>query len=1122
MSDQTAQRTPPMPNDAPTANGARAPGRRWMLAGLFALVVLFAIPAGTFAVMAPSALTPAAGSVVGTHLTYPSLVAHSASPALGEARTIVPGLRMPHLGETSLGASAGRSFIGPTSGLGLGQAPERPRALAGSTASNFLVANYSQSTSIASGASNVLLDAYTGIYGLTNGSSISTYTTIQPWGGVFTSGLVGVARSTNNGTTWTVAWPGLNSSWTSSSNPSYGSINSGPATIASDGSGNLLLADTYSASCFQLGGFLSGGSVAGCNSTANITAPEGISVARSTDNGISWKAPAVVQTWGQGPEIFLSMDIGSCGPFGNFEPFGNSTIDTPMVDLNPTNLHGVVTWTEEVQNLAGQIGCNSSGTQPFYYIKGGYIPSAISYTATTTDGGVTWSAPLSHGWNQSFSPAVGISPGPSYENYLAYMDYHNGTSSGIPIAFSNSTDNGSTWTKAADIPGLNIIPPVGLSDSSSTITFPGENTLQMAVDDSATSPHVGTIYLVWNDNRSTNNEPSIEITRSSNHGRTWTAGTYITPQTTQTLFVEPTVTVDPNGAIWVQFYGINAANGNYRAMAVVSYDGGVSWSAPFAVSDTDSLEPGAGAPFGATSGITANGNGVFPAWADCRDAACVTGGNIFYEHYAYSANLQTVGVNATISGVNETLTALGTTTNVALSTSLARTVWEVGSSVTVSVPPFAPDNGVDVWAFSHWSGASTSSQDPVVISPFNGSSQTLTAVYVASPGAWIAGFVGPVVAGLAVTVNAVPVLLAPHNATTEGFNVTVPAGPAYTTTISAGGPWYIPYSETDPTSALHTVSINRILSRTTGYINGTVSPSNGAVFVNGTPITVGAGGLFSDAVVWGEYTVTGSLTGFTAFSQTVNVTPHATVGVTVSMSGAVITGTVSPGNALVEVDGNPIVVAGGSFATAQLPAGLHHVTSTIAGYSLYSREISTTAGQTSNVNILLTNKGWINGTITPSTGRVQLNNQYYSVVNGAYNISVVAGHTYEIKGVLAGYDNGYNNATVSAGNVSYANLTLQKSTGPGGCTTNCPPPPPSGGSNVTLSNSGLYLYLGLGLVAVVVIALAAVMLLRRGRGGSGSEAPPAEPETMYDGSDPSQLPKLQSDGTMDGPPPGAN
>jgi hypothetical protein len=1074
MKEPSTSRASP-PTNEPAPGRSLSPLFRWAAApALLALVLLMVSPVGA---------VPIAGAAGPTALAPPLAAgAHAPAPTLGVPAGAVPFGSVPP-------PSIDRALPVPTSAVagvlaGRG-APVAPLSAPQSTASNWFVSNYSTESSITNvGGSNTSLVAATNDqWGILNGTTTLAGWIGLPFSGFFwTHGFSATAVSNDGGKDWNLSWPGTNATWTQSGSASLGSIHFGGGVLASNANGSdVLLADTWGQPCYMFGLGSTVSSPSLCNSTANYTAPLGVAVARSTNGGITWSHVGVVASYS--PYKYVVVNLPGCATAAGFLN-GNYTAGTPYLALNPTNDHAVLTTTFVKYNYAGKLYC-SGGT---VYISP-TNPDVYTISSYSTDGGFSWTAPQIRSNNQSAYPVQAIGPSPNYRNVMIFEDYINATSTGIPLALASSTTNGTSWSIAADLP-IYTLPPRGIAGG--TDGYPGGTVPYSIVwDTHAASAHFNTLYFAYADNRSTTTgDPSIVFTRSFNGGTTWSSPVYLTPNTPTTVqYAIPSIAVDPDGRLWLTFYGVSTANGNYYEYGMTSSDAGSTWSPIFTISDAVSLAISSQYyPFGGLAGAVGTGAGGYAIWADCRSAGCVSGGN----QYIYVANLNAVSVAATVPGINATIDTLGKSSTVLLNSTV---VWERGATVSVQVPTWspAPGNPDYVYSFANYSGIVATANNPASFT--YGGSGSLQANYVLVPAAWITGHVGPAVSQLQVTVNAQPAGLSAFNATLKQFNFTVEAGPAYTVTVS-GGSFYVPYTTTVTTSAFTAARVDTVLSKTHGWIAGTVAPANGNVSIDGVAAAVNATtGVFNATAIWGNHTVTGALTGYTSFLQNVSVTPYRTSGVNVVLNGAHIQGTISPVNAVVQVDGAAVTISSGSFSTGVIPGGVHRVTATAPGYSYYGRDITVVPGATATVQITLTNQGWINGTVTPVTAGVQVNGKYEQVhADGSFNVTVTANRAYTVEGLLKGYNNSYANITVTPGNVTFVTLALNKTPTNGGCPNPnnpaCNQPPPKNGSTAPQTN--WLLYAGIGAVIVVVAAIAVVLLMRRGRGGGSSTTPADE------------------------------
>ncbi len=1002
----------------------------------------------------------------------------------------------------------------------------------GSTAQNTLLFNLSySSTTTLIGKSNSSTE--TAIYSwnsIANGSVLTGWDSgFLPSASFFHSGLVEFVRTV--GGTVTYATPPANSTWNQTGASDYGSIwgagnalfnptfavpGAEPLSIASNSTGNLLLAGLFTQAC----GVLHPTAISACNNTANITAPQGVAVARSPNGGAHWVQTAVISQWK--PYVYVDVPAptnqanctGGTAAVGYLG--GNTTYGTPSIAMNPVNGDATVAWTEAKINYGGKFFWSAASGSCQLYV---YPPATSfnTYTSTTTDGGVTWSAPVLHGNNTLF-PTLSVGPAPSYDLYLVGLNGSvSATAAGFTTSLAMSTTNGSSWSAMKNLKGPSVFLVKSLPDDS--INYQVTPVYSLAVNTVPGSSHEGTLYLVWGDNRSFSaiGEPSVAYSSSSNGGSTWSSPVYLTANLTGiTSYADPKITVDSNGYLWVTFYEASSTSGEFTEQAVVSTDGGAKWSPIFQVSDQTSLTGATGfANFGPNTGLVGSSNGAYATWSDCRDVTCAN-----LNEQIFSANLHMVNVSSNVAGINISMSSPATHSVV---TAPGSVVVLNGSEVRAQVPQFAPDNTTYVYEFSGWSGLTTSLQDPASFT-YGGQDTSLTANYIAVPAAFIIGFVGPNVPSLSVHIGSTPATLVAHNGTTDAYNETVPAGPSYLVTISAG-PDYQTYTTTVPTSQFEVVRVSAVLPRTTGWINGTITPAAANVTVNGTAPGIISPGVFSLVVPWGTYEVQGSLTGYAPFFDNVSVNPHQTTSVAVTLVGGYIHISVVPTTAFVQVDGVPQKVSAGSFTTAELPGGTHVVTATAPGYSLFKWDVVVVPEKTTPLTIKLTNEGWINGTITPVTAHVQINQNYITVnpQTGLFNVTEPAGRGfYNVTGSAGGYETlSFATVAVSPGNVTYVPILLTQSPPTTNCTQTNTCPPQTKITSTTGLNP-IYLYAAIGVIVILVAAIAVVMLTRRGGGGSpgtSSTSPTtssSSPST-YDGSNPGDLPKMQSDGSMNSP-----
>jgi hypothetical protein len=1015
---------------------------------ILAVVALFAIPPGVGA--------------------SPSSPAHSSMPPV--ARVAAPVLATPassgsHALRPAAGTPTASSLLDPAAGV-----IARPTALPGtgpgpsaSDPSNTELDNFSSTTSVAQvGASNQSV-----VVGATDASQ--AYVTDDGLGYFCCHGLSAAYRTNNGGVSWSTGWVGLNASWSNTKSWSYGDFPFGEPSLAGGSNGTVLYASIYVQPCAYYAGEVP------CNSTVGLPAPAGIAVSRSINSGVSWQAPVPInnQSWYK----FFSI---VCGTTTYSGPLPANISGKPSLAYASAAGLAVVAWDVVSYDLS--LSCQGG--------VGVYTINSISYfteVSTSTNNGITWSVPHTIGRVASVAPSVAVGPAPGYDLSVVYSDYVNGTSSTYTFAFSQSTDRGVKWTAPADIgPTTLVHPTLGAPPDA----FATPSIASIAVDNWTDSSYRSTIYVVWGDNRTAaaSGSPSVELVRSTSGGSSWSGATIVDAATAHAQYFEPTVTVGPEGRVWIVFYEMDPADGGYQLYGQYSVDGGAHWTSPFAIADTAGYPGPLVTSIGDWVGAAATSAGLYSAWTDCRWSGCPQNGDTA----AYAALTGPVSVTSTVPGVFATSIADGVT---AASTTPLATGWDEGASVAVNVSAWVTYGNTSryVAVFSNFSGIATSSSDSVFFGYPGGS--TLSANYVAQPAAWISGTVSPVSGSPVVTVDGAPVPLTPWNATTLQFNVTVEAGASYR--VVATGEEYTTFFTNLSTSAFRVSPLTISLARMDGWIHGTLLPPTATLTVNNTPVASvnQSTGRFNVTVGWGSYWVNASGTGLTATSQYVTVAPGLGTLVNAGLVGGWIDGVVAPTNATVRIDGNVVTLTSGSFNVSVL-GGSHTVSASLRGYTSFSETLSISPTQQINLVISLTDFGWIRGTVSPITASVVVGGNLVAVVGGAVNVSLLAGATYNVTVAVAGYSDGWKNVLVTPGNVSFANFTLTPLAST--CTSDC------GSKNstppATTTTSLPFSWLDVAIAAVVVLgaALAVAFLLMRGPGDDGpppevEAAPPTEP-----------------------------
>jgi len=255
-------------------------------------------------------------------------------------------------------------------------------------------------------------------------------------------------------------------------------------------------------------------------------------------------------------------------PFITISRSTNGTVWTKPVDIPPPPVRSVnldKNWT----------ACDNTPTSPFYgtcYTEfDNNAASDLEYMSRSTDGGATWSIPVSPSGN-----VKGLGGQPVVQpNGTVIVPIETITGQ---IAAFRSTNGGNTWTKAVTVSAIRF----------HTV----DGNLRTSPLPSAEIAHDGTVFVAWEDCRFRASCRSNDIVFStSTDGATWSPVTRVpidAVTTTADHFI-PGLAVDPatsgvgtHLALTYYFYPV-AACGNSCALTVgylSSPDAGAHWSVP--------------------------------------------------------------------------------------------------------------------------------------------------------------------------------------------------------------------------------------------------------------------------------------------------------------------------------------------------------------------------------------------------------------------------------------------------------------------------------------------------------------------------------------------------------------
>jgi len=337
-----------------------------------------------------------------------------------------------------------------------------------------------------------------------------------------------VARSTNNGATWT-APAALNTNAASDSGDDGDSLYGGPPQVTTDSAGNWV-AVWYSDEP---------------NVGSGIGTDDDILVARSTDNGATWTAPAALNTnaatdsgWDSDPQVTTDgggnwvavwdSDVNLFVPGVGYTLFDydllvsrstdNGATWTPLASLNTNAV------TDSGGDYAPQVTTNGGGNWLAVWHStddlGGTIGTdADILMARSTDNGATWTDPAAlntgagpDSGRSDYRPQVTTDGG---GNWVAvwYSNNPNVGSGGIgtdyDIVVARSTDNGATWTVPAVL-NTNAATDSGRDDVPQVTTNGAGNWVAIWSSEEDLGGTIGT-------------DNDILLARSTNNGASWTA-----------------------------------------------------------------------------------------------------------------------------------------------------------------------------------------------------------------------------------------------------------------------------------------------------------------------------------------------------------------------------------------------------------------------------------------------------------------------------------------------------------------------------------------------------------------------------------------------------------------------
>ena len=277
----------------------------------------------------------------------------------------------------------------------------------------------------------------------------------------------------------------------------------------------------------------------------------GIVTAVSQDGGATWHRAVVP---GIGLTSGSSFERDS-DPWVAFAPNGDLYVNTLAFNVTTggdavfvnKSTDGGMTWSAPI-DVGGGADKNSITADPFdaHYVYCVWDRGPIIFTRTT-DTGATWESEREIYGGGTIGNQIVVEPNGTLYDF--FFDY----TSGSFANFLTSTDHGQTWSGpfiASDMRGAGVYDPVG----NQTLRVHDE-LFPIAVD-----PATGNLYIVWGDSRFSSGQiDEIAFSQSTDGGATWSTPIKINKTPTslplgnrQAFY--PTIAVASDGTIAVTYY----------------------------------------------------------------------------------------------------------------------------------------------------------------------------------------------------------------------------------------------------------------------------------------------------------------------------------------------------------------------------------------------------------------------------------------------------------------------------------------------------------------------------------------------------------------------------------------
>jgi hypothetical protein len=285
---------------------------------------------------------------------------------------------------------------------------------------------------------------------------------------------------------------------------------------------------------------------------------------------------------------------------------------------------------------------------------------------------------------------------------------------------------------------------------------------------------------------------------------------------------------------------------------------------------------------------------------------------------------------------------------------------------------------------------------------------TWTNLTLAPADGTLAGTVSPASAQLSINGTALSV-----DASSGDFSKNLAPG---TYVVHAQATGYAAQNCTATIVANATTTDDLTLTRLTGWLAGTITPTGASVTVDGGSIATGPAGIFNITLPTDLYSVVASLAGYTVWRANVSILSNVTTTVAITLEPGWVAGSVTPASASLQLDGVAVALnaSTGAFNTSQL-GGIVWVHASAPGYLPFDENVTVTPGQTLPLTVALNDTATVEGNLLPTDAVLRWDDEPVLVnASGNWSETTVSG-THWLNATLAGYVPFGENVTLAAG-----------------------------------------------------------------------------------------------------------